>query len=47
MNGWLPQSEMEGLQGSVLNYIRAKGKSHGGHFLRPLALQVRCGVSSR
>lgn len=41
---WL---EMEGLQGRILNYTHTKGRSHGGHFLRPPAPQVACGVSCR
>lgn len=45
--GVASRSEMEGLQGRILNYTRTKGRSHGGHFLRPPAPQVACDVSCR
>lgn len=45
--GVVSQLEMEGLQGRSLNYTHTKGRSHGGHFLRPPAPQIACGVSCR
>lgn len=45
--GVASQSEIEGLQDGILNYTCAKGRSHGGHFLRPPAPWVACGVSCR
>lgn len=45
--GVASQSEMEGLQGRILNYTCTRGRSHGGHFLRPPAFQVACSVTCR